>query len=433
MDGETVAQRMQIAGARILVTDCKRFPTVAEARDRLPGDTRILLIDGSQEGALDFRALLAGASTHHEAADTGPDDPAFLSFTSGSTGVPKGVVFGHGMLIGHLPGFIFAYEHFGEPDDLCWTPADWAGGGGLSMSLLQCLWFGKTAVAFRSEGVFDPERAFATIVKHRVRNLFVMPTMIKLLRQAPVPDGVDLRSFISAGEAVGAELAAWSREALGVHLNAVYGQSEANFLLAHVPAFMPERAGSMGVPVPGYSIGVLGTEGDELAAGQLGQLALKRPHPVIMLGYWQDEAATQARYHKDWLLTGDLVARDEAGYYWYKGRPEDMINTAQGPVGPVEIEEVFMRHPAIAVAAAIGVPVGESGQTVKVFLQPRAGFEINAGRAAEIERFARAELPGNLAPSAIEFVETLPLTASTSKVQRQVLREREQTWRQTRE
>ena len=424
-DSETLAQRLEISGARVLVTDRRRYSYAADLRDRLPALERILVIDGAEAGADDFNALLSNASPSHRAADTAPDDPAFLSFTSGSTGLPKGVVFGHGMLIGHLPGFIFAYEHFGQTGDLCWTPADWAGGGGLSMSLLQCLWFGKTAVAFRTDGAFDPERAFATIAKHRVRNLFVMPTMIKLLRQATVPEAVQLRSFISAGEAVGAELAAWSREALGVHLNAVYGQSEANFLLAHVPAFMAEKPGSMGMPVPGYSIGVIADSGEELGDGVAGQLALKSPHPVIMLGYWNDEATTRSRYSGDWLLTGDIVERDADGYYWYKARPEDMIHTANGAVGPMEIEEVFVRHPAIAVAAAIGVPVGAAEQTVKVFLQPRVGIEIDAPRAAEIEQFARSELSGALQPSSIEFTSSLPLTVSTSKVQRSVLRDQE--------
>ncbi len=427
VDADTFVQRMQICGAKIVVTDRARHAMVADLRDQLPDLREIMLIDGvdgADSGARDFHADLARASPSHDCADTGPDDPAFLSFTSGSTGVPKGVVLGHGMLIGHLPGYIFAYEHFGQAGDLCWTPADWAGGGGLSMSLLQCLWFGKTAVAFRSAGAFDPERAFATIVKHRVRNLFVMPTMIKLLRQAAVPEGVDLRSFISAGEAVGAELAAWSRAALGVHLNAVYGQSEANFLLAHVPAFMAEKPGSMGVPVPGYTIGVLDPQGDELGAGESGELALKRPHPVIMLEYWNDAAATRSRYSGDWLLTGDIVARDSDGYYWYKGRPEDMIATANGQIGPVEIEEVFVRHPAIAVAAAIGIPADHPEQDIKVFLQPKTGVVIDAAIAAEIDNFSRTELPPTHVPRAVEFVESLPLTA-TSKVARRVLRERE--------
>ncbi len=424
LDGETLIQRMQICGAKIVVTDCVRYAMLADLRDRLPDLIEIMLVDGARPGASEFHERLADAAPNHAMADTGPDDPAFLSFTSGSTGVPKGVVLGHGMLIGHLPGYIFAYEHFGQPGDLCWTPADWAGGGGLSMSLLQCLWFGKSAVAFRSEGTFDPERAFATIVKHRVRNLFIMPTMIKLLRQAPVPKDVNLRSFISAGEAVGAELAAWSRNALGVHLNAVYGQSEANFLLAHVPVFMAEKPGSMGVPVPGYTIGVLDPMGAERGPGELGQLALKRPHPVIMLGYWNDTAATRACYSGDWLLTGDIVARDDDGYYWYQGRPEDMINTASGQIGPGEIEDVFVRHPAIAVAAAIGIPVGQAEQDIKVFLQPKIGVTIDSALAVDLDGFSRAELPPTHVPRTIEFVDALPLTA-TSKVARRVLRERE--------
>ena len=424
VDADIFVQRMQICAAKIIVTDGARYPLVADLRNRLPDLSEILVVDAGKIGANSFAARLAAASPSHKPADTGPDDPAFLSFTSGSTGKPKGVVLGHGMLIGHLPGYIFAYEYFGQPGDLCWTPADWAGGGGLSMSLLQCLWFGKSAVAFRSQGTFDPERAFATMVKHRVRNLFIMPTMINLLRQAPVPKGVDLRSFISAGEAVGAELAQWSRSALGVHLNAVYGQSEANFLLAHVPAFMVEKPGSMGVPVPGYEIGVLDPDGNKLAANELGQLALKRPHPVIMLEYWNDEAATRARYSGDWLLTGDIVARDDDGYYWYKGRPEDIINTASGQIGPAEIEEAFVRHPAIAVAAAIGVPVGQEQQTIKVFLQPKSGTEVDSATAADLDSFVRNELPERHRPSAIEFVAALPLTA-TSKVARRVLRERE--------
>ena len=424
VDEEALAARLEASDARIIVTDSIRYPKVAEIRERLSEPVQVLLIDGGEAGSMDFHALLAKASESHTAADTTLDDLAFLSFTSGSTGQPKGVAFGHRMLPGHLPGFMFAYEHFGQPEDLCWTPADWAGGGGLSMSLMQGLWFGKPVVAFRADGAFDPERAFATMVKHGVRNLFAMPTMINLLRQAKVPDEVRLRSFISAGEAVGAELDEWSRASLGIHLNAVYGQSEANFLLAHVPAFMKAKPGSMGLPVPGYEIGVIDNDGNPLPDGATGQLALKRPHPVMMLYYWNDEAGTQRRYAGDWLLTGDMVYRDEEGYYWYRGRPEDMIRTAVGSVAPFSVEEAFTCHPLIAVAAAIGIPVDAGEQTIKVFVQPTSGTKINADAAVEVEKFARERLAATLMPRTIEFVEALPLTP-TSKVARRVLRERE--------
>ncbi len=424
VDAETLAARLAASGARIVVTDLARYPRLAEIRDQLPEPIQTLLIDGCESDAAEFHALLANASESHAAAATGPDDLAFLSFTSGSTGQSKGVAFGHRMLPGHLPGFAFAYEHFGQAEDLCWTPADWAGGGGLSMSLMPCLWFGKPAVAFRSEAAFDPERAFATMLRHGVRNLFAMPTMINLLRQGKLPPGLRLRSFISAGEAVGAELAEWSRAAFGIHVNAVYGQSEANFLLAHVPAFMPERPGSMGLPVPGCEIGVIDARGAPLPDGATGQLALKRPHPVMMLGYWNDRAETRARYAGDWLLTGDLVSRDGEGYYWYRGRPEDLIQTVAGTVAPFVIEEAFTRSPSVAVAAAIGVPVGAEDQRIKVFLQPPTGVGIGAREAAEIENFARTRLAVEHRPQAIEFVDVLPLT-STGKVARRVLRERE--------
>ncbi len=269
---DALAYRLENSGARALVTNRENYPRIAAIRDQLTTLEHVFLIDGSENGTHDFHAVLAAASTAHTPTETLAEDPAFLAYTSGTTGPPKGALHAHRTMLGHIPGFALPHEFFGQDGNLCWSPADWAWLGGLMDVLMPCLWFGKPVVAFRGRGRFDPERAYEIIAKHRVRNLFMVPTMLKLLRQTPAPRGLNLRTIINGGKSVGAELIEWRREQFSLNINEIYGQTECNLVLGHIPALMPAKPGSLGRPSPGHTVALIDDDGREVAPGEEGEI-----------------------------------------------------------------------------------------------------------------------------------------------------------------
>ena len=421
---DALEYRLENSGARALVTDLENYEKVSAIRSRLTTLEHIFLIDGTSSGALDYHAALDAASDTHVATETAAEDPAFLAYTSGTTGPPKGALHAHRTMLGHIPGFALPHEFFGQDGDLCWSPADWAWLGGLMDVLMPCLWFGKPVVAFRGRGRFDPERAYAIVARHRVKNLFMVPTMLKLMRQSPIPTGVSLRTLISGGESVGAELVDWGREQLGININEIYGQTECNLVLGHIPALMPAKPGSLGQPSPGHRVAVIDHEGTEVPAGDEGEIACHSPNPVMMLEYWRNPEATAHKYSGRWFRTGDLGVRDEDGYFWFKGRADDVITTSGYRVGPGEIEDSLLKHPAVAIAAVVGVPDAVRTEIIKAFIVPTEGFSVTTELAGDIQEWVRLHLAAHEYPREIEFVSELPMTA-TGKIMRRVLRARE--------
>ncbi len=421
---DALEYRLENSGAKALVTDRENYAKVAPIRDRLPALEKVYLIDGAETGALDFHATLNEASDSHDAVYTSAEDPAFLAYTSGTTGAPKGALHAHRTMLGHIPGFALPHEFFGQDGDLCWSPADWAWLGGLMDVLMPCLWFGRPVVAFRGRGRFDPERAYDVIAKHRVRNLFMVPTMLKLMRQTPVPAKMPLRTIISGGEALGNELIAWGHEQFGLNINEIYGQTECNLVLGHIPALMTAKPGSLGRPSPGHVVDVIDGTGNPVPDGEEGEIACRRPDPVMMLEYWRNPDATEKKYDGDWFRTGDLGTRDDEGYFWFKGRADDVITTSGYRVGPGEIEDSLIRHPAVTDAAVVGVPNPVRTEIIKAFVVPSPGTEATTELAGEIQQWVRERLAAHEYPREVEFIDQLPMTA-TGKVMRRVLRQRE--------
>ena len=356
----------------------------------------------------DLDGLLDAASPAFDAAATTPDTPALLVFTSGTTGAPKGALHGHRVLAGHLPGFELSHDFYPQPGDRIWTPADWAWIGGLYDVLMPGLAHGTPVVAFRAPR-FDPEQAFDVIANAGVRNVFMPATALRLMRRAEGPP-ISLRTLASGGETVGEETAAWCRERFGTRLNEFYGQTEANLLIGNCAAW-PERPGWMGRAYPGHELRLVD-----------GELAVRVDgDPVVFLGYWRDEAATAAKVRDGWLYTGDLAESDGDGNYRSVGRADDLISSGGYRIGPGEIEGCLIRHPAVAVAAAIGVPDDVRGEVVKAFVVPVAGAETSPELAAELQQLVRTRLAPYEVPREIEFVAELPLTV-TGKIRRGELR-----------
>ncbi len=421
---EAIEYRLADSGAGAVITDEAGAALIAGLRDRLPALRTVLAVGGGP-GAADFAATLERSSSSFAPVDTAADDPAVIIYTSGTTGAPKGALHGHRILAGHLPGVEFPHDFFPQPGDCFWTPADWAWIGGLFDVLMPAWHHGIPVVAHRF-AKFDPDAAMALMARHQVRNVFFPPTALKLMRQAgPTPNpGVRLRSIGSGGETLGDALLDWGRGTFGVTINEFYGQTECNLVVGNCAVLMDVRPGSMGRAVPGHRVGIVDEHGNELPDGTTGQIAVRRPDPVMFLRYWNNPKATAEKFAGDWLLTGDIGRRDADGYFWYEGRADDVITSAGYRIGPAEIEDCLLRHPAVAMAAAIGVPDPLRTEIVKAFVVLKPGVAGDEALARAIQDHVRSRLAAHEYPRLVEFVAELPLTA-TGKIMRRELRARE--------
>jgi len=422
---DALAYRLQNSGAAALITNTMGAAKIAEIRGETPDLKLVLCVDGAADGALAFHETIARASSDFTPERTSPDDPAMMIYTSGTTGQPKGALHAHRVLLGHLPGVELPHDFFPQPGDLFWTPADWAWAGGLLDVLLPSLHHGVAVVARRFDK-FDPEEAFALMARTGVRNAFIPPTALRMLRSAESPRGrynVKLRTLGSGGESLGAETYEWGRAAFDLVINEFYGQSECNLVLASCAMLGVSRPGAMGKPVPGHDVAVIRRDGSPAAAGELGQIAVRRPDPVMFLEYWQRPDATRDKFIGDWMTTGDQGIVDEDGYFHFVGRDDDVITSAGYRIGPGEIEDCLIRHPAVALAAAIGKPDPVRTEIVKAFIVLKPEHAPSDALAADIRDFVRTHLSAHEYPREIAFIDAMPMT-TTGKVIRRLLRER---------
>lgn len=422
---EALEYRLQTAGVRAIVTNAAGFAKLAGIAARLPSLELIVATEPVSGRAVGFEDLSADAPRKFRAEPTGPDDPAMMIFTSGTTGPPKGALHGHRVLLGHLPGIRMAYESFPQPDDLMWTPADWAWAGGLLNALLPALHFGVPVVSARFER-FDPAAALRLMADMRVRNAFIPPTALRMLKTSgldPRQAGLSLRSICSAGESLGRETYDWARQAFGFAVNEFYGQTECNLVLGSSASLGVSRAGAIGKAVPGHRVAIIGGDGRPLPPGETGQIAVRRPDPVMFLGYWQNDAATALKFVGDWMTTGDQGSLDEHGYVQFFGRDDDVITSAGFRIGPAEIEDCLTGHPAVALAAAVGKPDAIRTEIVKAYVVLKDGFQAGDALADDIRLWVRERLSAHEYPREVEFVDSVPLT-TTGKVIRRIFRDR---------
>ena len=274
---------------------------------------------------------------------------------------------------------------------------------------------------------FDPEQAFAMMGRHRVRTALLTPTMLRVMRQIPDPVkryGIDLRAIISGGELVGRDLHEWANGTLGAPVNEMFGQTECNLVLGSSGRIMPIKPGALGRAIPGHVAGIVDDDGRPLPSGEIGNLAFRSPDPVMMLEYWQNPEATRNKYADGWLITGDLSHCDEDGYFWFHGRADDVITSAGYRIGPSEIEDALARHPAVVMAAVVGVPDPVRTESIKAFVILKEGMVPNEALAENVRDFVREHLARHEVPRDIEFVSALPMT-TTGKILRRELRDRE--------
>ena len=414
--------RLSNSGAKVIVTDETGFEKLAKIRGRLPDLQNIYVIgDGAPAGAKSFWQQLKAASPEFTTADTSADDPAMIIYTSGTTGNPKGALHAHRVVLGHMPNIEMSHDFFPKPDDLMWTPADWAWIGGLINALFAAWYHGVPVVGHRARK-FEPQAAMQMMADYAIRNVFLPPTALKLMRQADVHHpGVKLRSIFTGGESLGGELLGWVRATFGIDAHEVFGQTECNLVVGSNSKLFPIRPGSMGKATPGFDVRVVNEQGEELPRGSRGIIGVRQPNPVTMLEYWRNPEATVKKYAGEFLLTGDLGVQDADGYFWYVSRQDDVITTAGYRVGPSEIEHTLMKHPAVAMSAVVGIPDPIRTESIKAWIVLRPGFVASDALAREIQDFVKVQLAAHEYPRFVQFTETLPMGA-TGKVLRRELR-----------
>jgi acetyl-CoA synthetase len=443
----------------VAIVDESAIDALLTARAECPGLEHVIAVGGARgRGNHDWPALLSPEDGHFDAVTTLADDPAVLIYTSGTTGPPKGALIPHRALIGNLSGFVCSQNWFPHvaPDPLTgdtppavfWSPADWAWTGGLMDALLPTLYFGREIVAY--QGRFAPDRAFDLMERHAVTHTFLFPTALKaMMKSVPAPReryALELRAIMSAGEAVGDAVFAWCERQLGVTVNEMFGQTEINYIVGNCaqpapdaqgrrPVGWPARPGSMGRAYPGHRVAVVDDQGRECPRGTPGDVAVHRldvhgePDPVFFLGYWGNDEATRAKFtgamNDSWCRTGDTAVMDEDGYLWYQGRSDDVFKAAGYRIGPSEVENCLVKHPAVANAAVVPKPDAERGAVVKAYVVLAPGVEGDDALVDALQRHVRGKLAPYEYPKEIEFIDALPMT-TTGKVQRRVLRLREE-------
>ncbi|HVZ54405.1 MAG TPA: acyl-CoA synthetase [Pseudolabrys sp.] len=422
---DALSYRLHNSAAKALLTNAQGLAKLAQVRAEVPELACVISADGATAGAHGFADLVARASPDFMPVDTTPDDPAMMIYTSGTTGQPKGALHGHRVLLGHLPGAELPHYPFPQQGDRFWTPADWAWAGGLLDVLLPSLHHGVPVVARRVDK-FDPEEAFALLEKAEVRNAFIPPTALRMMRAAANPQGrydIRMRSVASGGEALGLEALEWGKSAFGLTINEFYGQTECNLVVGSCAQLGLLKPGAMGKPVPGHVVAVIDRDGEPVKPGEIGQIAVRRPDPVMFLEYWGRPQATREKFIGDWMTTGDQGVRDEHGYISFVGRDDDVITSSGFRIGPGEIEDCLIRHPAVALAAAVGKPDAIRTEIVKAFVVLKKGYAPSDTLAGEIQSFVKTRLSAHEYPREVAFIDDMPMT-TTGKVIRRLLREK---------
>lgn len=423
---DAITYRLNDSGAKAVVTDSANFAKIQEVRAACPNLEHVFVIDGEPQGAENFWTAIADADDTFTNVDTAADDIAWISYTSGTTGMPKGSVQPHRLLLGHMPSLEFIYDFFPQDNDVLWSPADWAWMAGLADILLPGWFHGCTVVATAMKG-FEVEEAYRILDQHKVTLALLTPTMLKLMRQVPDPLAryeLKLRAALSGGESVGKELLEWADRELHIKINEGFGQTECNVILGNNGNVFPIKPGSIGRPTPGTVCAIIDDDGNELPPGEEGHIACKRPHPVMLLEYLNKPEATRDKFIGDWLITGDAGHMDEDGYFWFHGRADDVITSSGYRIGPGEIEDALLKHDAVQMAAAIGVPDPVRTEIIKAFVIPAPGVTPSEELVNELRESVKSRLAKHEVPKLIEFVDSLPMT-TTGKIMRRELRERE--------
>lgn len=422
---DTLRHILVDSGARVLITQDTVWSAMRSLRGELPGLDHCIVVGDTKAGEHAFDDCVA-AGTVIPTVETRADDPALLVYTSGSTGMPKGVMHGHRIVHAYRTTLDLFYNlELPEPGLVFWTPADWAWIGGLVDVVFPAWMYGHPVVA--SQHRFDELWALDFMARHGVTHGLMTPTALKRLAQVREPRkrwNLKLRTIFTGGEALPGETLDWLENELGIVCNEGYGMSEVNHMIGNCRKLRPIRPGSMGWEFPGHVAALVDERGDPVADGEVGEIVTTENAPTLFLGYFgRPDLTAQMRLGK-WIRTHDLAVRDRDGYYWYRGRNDDLIKSSGFRIGPAEIEDVLLAHPAVAEAAVIGTPDPERGEIVKAFVRVAAGHSPSDTLVAELQQHVKSRLASYKYPREVEFIDEFPLT-STGKVSRAELRRRD--------
>ncbi|PSM17645.1 AMP-binding protein [Nitratireductor sp. StC3] len=421
---DALAHALNHCAARCLLTTEAAWAPLRQAAAELFPHLNDVLVSGATGGEPDLAAILAApAPGDFEPAYTGADDPALLMYTSGSTGMPKGILHGHRVLASYRPSINLFFDlSLDDEDAVFWSPSDWAWVGGLLDMLFPAWLAGRPVVT--SEARFSADWAYRFMARHKVTHTFLAPTAIKRLAQTAKPRAeydLALRVICTGGEALAADTLNWAETRLGVVCNEFYGMTEVNHLIGNCAALYPRKPGSMGVAYPGHIVRLVDAEGNEVEDGEPGEIVTPASAPTRYLGYLNNPDKQAELRLGPWMRTHDLAVRDADGYFWYKGRSDDLIKSSGFRIGPAEIEECLLAHPAVAEAAVIGKPDAERGAIVKAFVRLAAGYAGDAVLGEHLRAHVRERLAPYKAPREIAYVEAFEMTSS-GKINRKALR-----------
>ncbi len=429
---EPVKDRLLDSGAKILVTQPALRSRIADIIPDLPQLQHVIVVNTAlrdpsplAEGDLSYEALMSEASPEFEIVKTAMYDYSVMHYTSGTTGKPKGAVHCHQAIVQQYATGKWVLDL--HEDDIYWCSADPGWVTGVSYGILAPWSCGATQVIY--EGGFRAGAWYELIDNRRVTVWYTAPTAIRMLMKAGTDapkrhDLSSLRHILSVGEPLNPEAITWGLPVFQQAIHDNWWQTETGaILIANYPA-MDVRPGSMGKPIPGVEAAILDDHYDPLSAGEEGHLAIRPGWPSMFRTYWGDSERYNSRFRKGWYITGDRAWFDEDGYFWFVGRTDDVINTAGHLVGPFEVENVLIEHPAVAEAGVIGKPDPIAMEVVKAFVALNDGFEPTDKLRSEILGFARRRMAAGIAPREIEFIPSLPKTRS-GKIMRRLLKARE--------
>ena len=424
---ETLKHAMNDCRVEVLITNKKEWEKIKEKKNNNFPFLKHVILREADENKNEISLLGAYNYKSNFRPNFGSaNDPALLMYTSGSTGKPKGILHGHRVLASYKPSInLFFNLSMKEENAVYWSPSDWAWVGGLLDMLFPAWMAGKTIAT--SEDRFNAEWAYKFIEKHKVTHTFLAPTAIKRMAQIDNPrDKYDLslKVICTGGEALASETLEWVENKLGVICNEFYGMTEVNHLVGNCSALYPRKAGSMGRIYPGHKVLLIDEKQNEVDTEKVGEIVTTSNSPTRFLGYLNNKNKEDEMQVGNYLRTNDLASKDAEGYFWYKGRSDDLIKSSGFRIGPAEVEDSLISFHAVAEAAVIGKPDNDRGSIVKAFIKLHKDFNPSTELIEEIRNFVKENLASYKAPREIEFVDSFIMTSS-GKINRRVLRERE--------
>ena len=423
---DAVAHIMNDSGAGVIITNSEYWGALRERLSGLSTLKHRIVVGHTERGETSFDDCLTATSANFQPVITRTEDPALLMYTSGSTGMPKGLLHSHRIIHAYLPTITLFYNlELDYPDAVFWSPADWAWVGGLLDLVLPAWQHGQTVISTNHR--FTAEWAFEFMERHGVTHSFMTPTALKRIAEVSQPRNkwqLSMRVICTGGESLPGEVMRWAEDEFGIVCNEFYGLTEFNHMVGCCKHLFPAIPGSMGLAYPGRQVAIIDEDGNPQPDGVVGEVASWLPDdPSLFLGYWGQPGVPEPMRVGNWLRSGDLAVRDSNGYFWYQGRNDDLIKSAGYRIGPNEVEDALVSHPDVAEAAVVGKPDRERGTVVMAYVRLMQGVEKSDHTRKQLQQHVKDNLAAYKYPRIVEFVDSFPLTSS-GKIRRKTLRER---------